>query len=249
MRRLCSSRASLTSICCRNARSTATQIVFEKGYATIGPSTTIGTQIASVSGDRDVGDRQHEDRDEHDREQPADEDQVDRQRTGEVAVLALEVESAARAVVDHLEPVAEQLARTASGAPTGHPSPQHRAAARLVGHAASLSDHCVRRSVVGDAHGAALPWRLGERARAGRRRGPRRSRADRREAPRSRCRCVGAPSRSNATDVASTTTSPSTSPADARAGCASTRAWVLAGSTRRNPERGGRADHTRPRAS
>ena len=49
MRRLCSSRASLTSICCRNARSTATQIVFEKGYATIGPSTTIGTQIASVS--------------------------------------------------------------------------------------------------------------------------------------------------------------------------------------------------------
>jgi polyribonucleotide nucleotidyltransferase len=35
---------------CRNARSTATQSVFENGYQTIGPSTMSGTKMASISG-------------------------------------------------------------------------------------------------------------------------------------------------------------------------------------------------------
>ena len=57
----------------------------------------------------------------------------------------------------------------------------------------------------------------------------------------------GVPSRSNATDVASTTTSPSTPPAAARRGVASTRAWVDAGSTAVNPDVGGVVEY-RPTA-
>ena len=68
---------------------------------------------------RDVRNRRDEQRDEHDREQPADRHDVDRERAGEVARLALEVEPAARAVRHHREVAAEQVARNRSGRTAG----------------------------------------------------------------------------------------------------------------------------------
>ena len=178
-------------------------------------------------------------------EHAADEDRVDRERAGPVAGLAFEVQAAARAVGDHREPVPEQVPAAAARAPAGDAPPQHPRARGLHRsryrrcRAQSRCAVLVVPSLVMRDRAAFV--RLGrERVRAGRRRGCWPARGGRRRSARSRCRATGVPSRSNATDVASSVTSPSTSPAGSRRGRASTLAWLVAGSTRRKPLRGRR---------
>ena len=60
VRPICSSSASFRSRCWRNARSTATQIVFENGYPSVGTRIISGTRIGEQRHHRDVGSGEHE---------------------------------------------------------------------------------------------------------------------------------------------------------------------------------------------
>ena len=214
------------SSCCRNARSTATQIVFENGYQTIGPIVISGTKIASINGTGTSGTGEdHRDEERH-REHPADAHDVDRERAGPVALLALEVQPAARAVGHHREVVTEQLARTAARAARGEAAGACDRRLRLVVTTAQRSGRSarIRRSqrrrrvlpmrswvIVGHHVGVA---RVGQTA------------ACRRAGARRRSRRSAMPSRSITTDVASIVIVPVDDAGRFAAGSASTSAWV-----------------------